>query len=385
MQSDIKTSFNKLKQYIEKEQFKGYDPYDTLLSWVPFHWLGKWGPVLAIQFQKRNPINIRPLLGIPKDKNPKAIGLLLHAYSMLWLKTHDPQYKKQAGELFHWLKENHTPGYSGYCWGYNFPWASPVKYLKSYTPSAVVTGFVVRGLWEYYKINKTGEVQDVITGAAQFIMNDLPHTHFEDGLCISYTPVMKDLCFNASLLGAEVLARAGVLLDNEEYKNTAKNAVNWVINRQKEDGRWNYSIDPDSGNERKQLDFHQGYVLESIHEIKTILDITDEHWDNAIHKGLGFYRKEQFFDNGRSLWRLPKVWPVDIHNQAQGIITFHKLTQYPETYPEFAETILNYTIEHMQHNNKGYFYYKQHKNYTHKIPYMRWSQAWMFLAFSYIK
>ena len=66
----LKLSYNNLKHYIESENFKGYDPYDTLNSPIPFHWLGKWGPVLAIQFQKRNPFNIRKLLGIKKAHNP---------------------------------------------------------------------------------------------------------------------------------------------------------------------------------------------------------------------------------------------------------------------------------------------------------------------------
>lgn len=57
-------AIKKLVNYIEKQNFKGYDPYDTLNSWFPFQRLGKWLAVLAIQFQKRNPINIRLLLGV---------------------------------------------------------------------------------------------------------------------------------------------------------------------------------------------------------------------------------------------------------------------------------------------------------------------------------
>jgi len=43
----FKYSKDKLQAYVEAENFKGYDPYDTLNSPIPFHWLGKWGPVLA--------------------------------------------------------------------------------------------------------------------------------------------------------------------------------------------------------------------------------------------------------------------------------------------------------------------------------------------------
>jgi hypothetical protein len=45
-------AIKKLVNYIEKQNFKGYDPYDTLNSWFPFQRLGKWLAVLAIQFQK---------------------------------------------------------------------------------------------------------------------------------------------------------------------------------------------------------------------------------------------------------------------------------------------------------------------------------------------
>jgi hypothetical protein len=32
-------------------------------------------------------------------------------------------------------------------------------------------------------------------------------------------------------------------------------------------------------------------------------------------------------------------------------------------------------------DKKGYFYYQIGKRYRSKIPYMRWSQAWMLLTF----
>ena len=82
-EKQIGESLKQLRHYVEEQDFMGYDLYDTLLSPLPFHWLGKWGPVLATQFQKRNPVNIRPLLGIPKQKNPKGIGLFIHAYSLM--------------------------------------------------------------------------------------------------------------------------------------------------------------------------------------------------------------------------------------------------------------------------------------------------------------
>ena len=131
---------------------------------------------MAIQIQKRNPINIRPLIGIKKGFNPKGMGLFLKAYCLLYLKTKDNSYKEKADFLFSWLRENYSEGYSGYAWGYNFDWANPGGILKAYTPSVVVTSFVVDGLFEYYKLTNNRDAKRMIVSACDFIMNDLPVT-----------------------------------------------------------------------------------------------------------------------------------------------------------------------------------------------------------------
>ncbi len=87
--SGIKESLNKARLFIEREKFKGYDPYDTLNTFIPLDKMGKWIPAIAIQVQKRNPINIRSLLGIKKGINPKSHGLLLYAYSLQYEMTKD--------------------------------------------------------------------------------------------------------------------------------------------------------------------------------------------------------------------------------------------------------------------------------------------------------
>ena len=79
-------------------------------------------------------------------------------------------------------------------------------------------------------------------------------------------------------------------------------------------------------------------------------------------------------------------WPVNIHNQSQGIITFTKAHEagYGEKYLEFAEAILNWTLENMQ-GKDGHFYYLKYPFFTNKIPYMRWSDGNMLYALSHLK
>ena len=343
------TSLEKLRLYVEQENFKGYDPYDTLNSPLKFKYFGKFSAVLALQFQKRNPVNIRPLLGIKKEHNPKALGLFLYSYCKLQKLELAKDYSKQINYLFSELKSNYTKGFSGYCWGYNFDWASSGKYINKFSPNIVVTAFVAKGIFEYYQLTKNVEALSILESIGDFILKDLPITEMKEGICFSYTTLGVDNCYNASLLAAMVLAQLYNLTKKEHYKNYAIKAVDFVVSKQHEDGHWNYSINK-QGKERVQIDFHQGYVIDCIADVMRYADIQNEKYTSAIKRGTDYYRTQQFFENGQAKWRLPKIYPVEIHNQSQGIITFCQTKQYSN----FAETIANYTIENMQ-DKKRFF------------------------------
>ena len=379
MTKDLFSSHKQLQTYCESENFIGYDPYDTLNSFINFKMFGKWGGPIAIQIQKRNPINIRPLIGVKKGTNPKAIGLFLKSYSLLYNKTRETQYLKKAEWFFNWLNTNYSGGYSGKCWGYNFDWANPNDYTSASTPSVVVTSFVVDGLFEYYKATKNNNAKEAIISASKYILQDIPITNFEEGICFSYTSLSKDCCYNASLLAAEVLAKTDYINNSLSNERIIEQAINFVLAKQHENGEWWYSYNPETNNERKQIDFHQGFILTSLFNLNNLRKKPDKRVVEAIKKGLHYYKNYQFFPSGRSLWRIPKKWPIEIHNQSQGIITFSKLKEFDQDQNKFEETIAHWTIRNMQSKN-GFFYYRKTPLFTNKISYMRWSQAWMFLA-----
>ncbi len=379
MENLLNTSLKKLLRYSEEQNFLGYDPYDILNSKINFKVFGKWAPVIAIQISKRNPVNIRPILGIKKEYNPKGLGLLLNAYSVLYKKTGEARYLEKADFLFEWLKNNYSKGYSGYAWGYNFDWASPGSYHTKYIPSVVVTSFVVDGIFEYYRATDKKEAGEIISSAARYINIDIPVIELEEGISFSYTHLSKGCCYNASLLAAEVLAKTDFIEGTNTNRELIEKAVKFVLSRQKSDGSWYYSYDPKKKTERKQIDFHQGFILVSLYNIRNLSDVLKDEINKALYRGLDFYKNNQFSPDGRSLWRLPNIWPVDIHNQSQGIITFSKLNEFNPEYKDFASTIARWTINNMQ-SKKGYFYYKKNCFFTNKISYMRWNQAWMMLA-----
>ena len=371
-----KEALQQLVQYVESQEYKGYDPYDVLNSSIKFKRLGLLPSAIAIQIQKRNPFNLRPFIGVKKGINPKGMGLFLQSYSLRYGQTRVESFRTKADELFQWLLDNPTEGFSGLCWGYNFDWASSKKYLDAYSPTVVVSGFIAKAIFQYYLVTKEEKAKEALISIGKFVLNDLPLTTDETGICFSYSTVERDICFNASLLGGELMAYLFHLTGETHYKEKALKTASFALERQKEDGRWNYSINIDSGSEREQIDFHQGYVVDSLHQIAVY---SESDFSEALALGMKYYRENQFLEDGRCLWRVPNQWPVDIHNQAQGIISFSRMRHLSSEYLAFAEIIAQWTITNMR-SKKGYFHYKKYPAYSIKTPMMRWAQGWMVLA-----
>jgi len=369
--------FNQLSDYIIKNDFKGYDPYDTLNSIIPFEKFGRYPAAVVTQIQKKNPINIRPLIGVRPGINPKGMGLILKAYSIL--AKADIRFKQKADLVFDWLKNNISEGYSGACWGYNFDWVNPTESLPAYTPSVVVTSFVIDGIFEYYRLTNSKKAAELIQSGSEYILRDIPITEYETGLSFSYTHLSKGSCYNASLLAAEILGKFDYINKTDKNFVMVRDAVKFVLSMQKDDGSWFYSYYSLKNTERKQIDFHQGFILVSLENLRNLYHGKIEFAIPNIHKGLKFYHDNQFAADGRAKWRLPKEYPTDIHNQTQGIITFSRLANYGVVYRKFADVVADYTIENFR-DSSAYFYYRRGRFWVNKISYMRWSQAWMLLA-----
>lgn len=375
----LKRALLDTERYVRKRQYKGYDPYDVLLSPFPFGKMGKWPPILAIQVFKRNPLNLRQLFRVPKQWNPKALGLFLHSYSIL---PKSDENRERCAWLFNKLMELRTPDVPGLAWGYPFPWASPEKYLPAWSPTSVVSGFVAQGLDAYYRTYGDEKALKAMEDICRFMTEALFHTELKDGgYAISYSTVQPDFCYNASLLAADTYARTYAHTGKAGLRQMAIRALDTVLKRQKNDGSWNYSEKLDTGKQRVQIDFHQGFVLDSIISISACCDYHPPEVEVALSEGFEFYRTIQFTQKGRALWRLPGDYPVDVHQQAQGIISAVREHRYNANRraATMAKIAMLYALENL-YSGRGYWYYRKHKYFTDRTSYMRWGNAWMFLA-----
>lgn len=379
---------NKLEYFIEKDGWRGWDPYDglnsTLLRFLTFN--NKWLRIAVIQSMKRSPINLRPLLGISKSRNPKAMGLLARTYLMRYKQTGNVEYIRKARNILDWLIANGA-GYSGYAWGYNFDWQSLVFYLPQGIPTLVNTSFIANAFLDAYEILKEKSYLDIARSSCDFILKDLNRTYLQSDIsnpqsavCFSYSPLDKTCAHNANLLGAELLARMYIIMKEEELKKCCTKAVEFALMNQCVDGSWQYGLDV---SQRFVDSFHTGFILVSLFNIMEYDDYADDsRFKLMLLKGYTYYRKTFFEDNGLPHYFYDKIYPIDLHCTAQGIITFLKFREYDSEAIARAQKLAQWALENMWDNTRGYFYFQKTKHFTNKTPYLRWPNVWMYYALS---
>ena len=227
-------AFVKLKEYCEKEQFRGWDPFDGLNSKILKTLLPlKQSAILrliVIQGFKRCPLNLRKLFLVPKEYNAKGIGLFLQGYCNLYrILEFQPSLEKELGtkeDIHNYIRQLagllislRSKGYHGSCWGYNFDWQSRRLFLfPAYCPTVVATNFCATALMDAYELTGKEEYLDMALDSANFILNDLHLDEYEGEKMISYSPLHgNDLVSNASLLGSKVLAYCYKYKGNKKY------------------------------------------------------------------------------------------------------------------------------------------------------------------------
>lgn len=383
MNSAVKSLLD-LKIYCEDEGYKGWDPYDGLNSkffqFSPFKYfsLTRW---IWIQIFKRSPINFRRLFLVPKKYNSKGLALFLSGYCNLYLLAQggDESFGSKS-EIYQkivniskLLESQKIPKYSGDCWGYSFDWqARQLFFFPNDTPTVVATSFCAEALFQAYEITKDRLILESAVSTGEFIINDLKRISHNSGFLFSYSPLDgNNSVYNATLLGAKVLSMCYKYTGDGKYKKLAYESIKAVCEGQGEDGSWVYGLLPI---QTWKDSFHTGYNLESIAIYKECTN--DDSFDPYIEKGFDYYRTHFFKEDGTPKYYHNKTYPIDIHCPGQLFSTLLKLNKYNSN-SELAEKVLDWTTRNMQ-NPRGYFYYQLKRNFSSKISYMRWSNAFMF-------
>lgn len=375
--TDVLKDFNRLRKYVEREEHKGWDPFDGLNSSffnaLPFISKNRIAKLAWLQLFKRLPINLRPLFGVKKDYNAKGVALFISAYAEMYEKQPSEKLKTKIIQLTEVLLSLKNTSYSGTCWGYHFDWQARAFFQPKNTPTVVATSFGGQALIAAYKCTQKEEYLNEAISCTEFILKDLNRSNFDDGtFTFSYSPMDETQVFNAGLLGVRLLAQVQPYC-NTDFQKTCKSVVDFVVNRQNANGSWPYGTLPF----HQWVDsFHTGYNLECIHQYVTTYD--DHSYSDSIEKGLDYYLKNLFSEKGEPKYYNNSLYPIDVHCTSQLLVTLSKMGKL-ETNKSLASKVTKWTLQNMQSTN-GHMYYQKTKWTTIKTPYMRWTQAWMFYA-----
>ena len=372
MKDMIHSSIYKLSQWLAENGYRAYEPFDGLSSYLrPLTFYRKFPQQCLQQFVMRCPINVRPYLGVCKKHSTKAMGFFARGYLRLYLADGDERYLQRCNECLEWLIDNHSSGYSGYCWGNAFDYQSRGFYLEEGVPTVVWVSLIGHAFLDTYDVLKIDKYKEVALSCGEFILNDLPRTKEMKGECISYVPFMNMSIHNSNMLAAGFLARLYSLNKDDTYFVVARKAMSYSVSCQLENGGWYY------GEEKKfqWIDsWHTAYNLDSI---KYYTDYTgDESFWDAFHNGVKFYLGNFFLKSGRPKFYWNRLAAADIQCTGQAL---DSLISYGNDYPvtvEIAQKVAVWTIQNMQAED-GHFYFRKYKHMIDKTPMLHWGQATM--------
>jgi hypothetical protein len=348
--------------WARKQDFAGHDPHDLLNAPLLARLRNPAARLVAVQAGRRSPIDLHSLLRVPRSENPKALALFLMGLLRARDKVQD-NWKQDASSIVDRLARSVQPSGG---WGYPFPWQSRTHFLAPNMPNIVTTSFAGMSLVESQLLGLLPDVTKQIERAAEYIVHGIPRIE-ESGIAFGYAEGSPQIVLNASLLGAEFLARSSPLLGRGEYLDLARRAAQFVVSYQRPDGSWPYGLEPS----QSWIDsFHTGFVVLSLKAIAEAAG--DDTLRESALRGFQYYRKT-FIEPDFAVRYFPnRRYPIDAHALGQAMVTLSEFGDHVA-----ARNVACWSCEHML-SPQGYFYYQRHRLFTNRIPYMRWSNAWMF-------
>lgn len=379
-QDEIEIAHQDLWKWCRAQSFAGYDPYDALNSRLfqatPLRH-SRAARLAWTQLHKRSPINLRSLVRIPRERNSKGIALFALAALAHYRRTKTKEAEIEARDLLDDLMWMRLKGFSGAAWGYNFDWQSRAFFAPRGTPTVVPTAFAARALGEAAEVFGPDEYLSFARKICDFILNDLKRVdEASDEVCFSYSPLDQTRVFNASLLAGEALATIGKLTGEASLCEWAMRAARYVVRRQRADGSWTYGADD---HQSWADNFHTAFILTSLSRIiGACEDVTDE-LEPSLIRGYEFWRERFFLDNGWPKYYPDRLYPADAHSAASAVVALVELRGHIPSTMILADKVAQWAIENLC-DQRGFFYHQRRRFHTVRIPYMRWSEAWVAYA-----
>lgn len=339
-----------LKKYLLNDDLSTYDPYDI--------WKTNIGIRVKQLYYKSKYLGILPAgiltiydlyfnnklrLGYKKQEYPIVRAQAALSLLNLYKKEKKDIYLEYAKKHIDWLIKNSSKGYSGYCWGISFIWASKNGTYDKNMPHVTHTPYVLEAIVQYQDITKTNEYDEIIKSIFNFLEQDIKIMYKDTvRLAMSYAPISEPrIVVNAN---SYIMYMYSLLLNylpkQKEYiENKIKKLYKFIVDEQKKDGSWLYYADDKDGN---FIDcFHSAFVIKNIFKTNKLIQL--ENSESVIQKAC-IYINNNFYDDDKKLFKRfsisdkPNLIQFDLYDNAE-MLYILKLSKQNELLIELKMSI----------------------------------------------
>jgi len=299
----------------------------------------------------------------PEGCQPVTLGLVLEAYAALG----EERLREDASALVGRLRALVTPGFSGACWGYDFPWQSRSTLIPAYSPTVVATAFVTNGSSPLTSGSGSTRRSSSARARPGRAPRSQPHRRPGGTFCWSYSPLDTQAVLNATAKGSRLCAQVWSVNGDEQLAAAARASVP-ICRGAPARGR-GLAV-RGRGPAHVVDNFHTGYVLDALDEWRRRTG--DAELDGAIERGWRYYRANLFEPNGVPAVLRQQAPPDRRDRLRQALLTLSRSAtgRRRSTWragwwiASSARTERSATARYSLGRNS--------------IPYMRWSTAWIF-------
>ncbi len=304
-------------------------------------------------------------------------------FAFLYQATAEARYLTRAVHFLDVLKQSRSTGFKEYAWGYPFDWVTRAGTIKAGTPLITTTPYVYEAFFQLYQLEEREEWREILQSIARHARNDIKDFETsESASSCSYSPFDNvGGVVNAAAYRAFLLTSAAHVFSNDDYAQTAKRNLNFVLDVQQADGSWYYAVDQ----VRDFVDhYHTCFVMKGLAKIQQLT--SDERIRPALEKGVNYYLHNLFDVEGlpKPFSKAPRltVYKRELYDCAECINLCLLLRR---EFPQLEQT-LNKVVQHILDcwiKPDGSFRSRRLHFSWDNVPMHRWAQSQMFRSLAY--
>lgn len=324
-----------------------------------------------------SPINLRPFLRIEEAENSSAMVVLGSVFLKMYTLTGDEEWLNKVSFIVGWLESRAKVVDGTMGWARTIDYQAGRRCTHGETSTLTFINAKAAELFlEHYELTGDQHSLELLASVCRHLTRYTKRISRGSGICLSYAAADEIEIYNASILAGQVLNRYSVIREDRECMDLSMRILEYALDRQHRDGSWYYSIKKD-GSEKKQIDFHQVYMLDGIRKYSRVEEgKLRERAFEAFSIGTRFYIERLFDKRMYPYWRYPLKFPIDIHNVSHGV---YFLSRYLPEFPEYREKLLRLVeicITGFYDRERNFFYYQKYPFLTVKHDFLRWNTAW---------